>query len=110
MFTISLHQIKVVAPIGLYPQEQILGNHFEVDIDVQVAEFSQKKFVDYTVLNSLVQQEMKRSETILEQIALNMYEETKKAFSFAQKIKISIRKLNPPMSGSMAYAQVVFEL
>jgi dihydroneopterin aldolase len=110
MFTISLHQIKVFAPIGLYPQEQILGNHFEVDIDVQVAEFSQKKFVDYTVLNSIVQQEMKKPEAILEQIALNMHGEIKKAFSFSKKIKISIRKRNPPLSGSMAYAQVVFEL
>jgi 7,8-dihydroneopterin aldolase/epimerase/oxygenase len=110
MFTISLHQIKVVAPIGLYPQEQILGNHFEVDIEVQVPNYSDKEFVDYTLLNHIVQQEMNRKEKILEQIALNIYEETKKSFSFASKIKISIRKLNPPMSGSMAYAQVVFEL
>lgn len=109
MFTISLHQIKINAPIGLYPQEQILGNYFEVDIEVQVPNYSDKAFVDYTLLNHIVQQEMNRKEKILEQIALNIYEETKKAFSFASKIKISIRKLNPPMNGEIAYAQIVFE-
>lgn len=109
MFTVSLHQIKINAPIGLYPQEQILANQFEVDIEVQVPNYSDKAFVDYTLLNYIVQQEMNRKERILEQIALNIYEETKRSFSFATKIKISIRKLNPPMSGAIAYAQVVFE-
>lgn len=109
MFTISLHQIKVNAPIGLYPQEQLLGNHFEVDIDVQVPNFSDKEFVDYTLLNHIVQQEMNRNEKILEQIALNIFDATKQAFPFTQKTKISIRKLHPPMQGDIGFAQVVYE-
>ncbi len=34
MLTVSLHGIKVHAPHGLYEQEHVLGNNFEVDVDI----------------------------------------------------------------------------
>ncbi len=34
MLTISLHQLKIHAPHGLYPQEQLSGNLFETDVDL----------------------------------------------------------------------------
>ena len=32
MLTVSLHGTKLYAPIGLYPEEHVLGNAFEVDV------------------------------------------------------------------------------
>lgn len=111
MFTISLHQVKIFAPIGLYPQEWLLGNHFEVDIDVSstVSNYDDGRFVDYTILNSLIQQAFVTEEQTLEAIAQNIHASVLSCFPFVQKIKVSIRKLNPPMPGEIAYAQVCFE-
>lgn len=109
MFTISLHNILIEAPIGLYPEEQILQNHFSVDIEVQVKNYTEELFIDYTILNTIVNRHFASNEKILESIAVHIYKDTKNEFPFVEKIKIAIRKLHPPMPGSIGYAQVIFE-
>jgi 7,8-dihydroneopterin aldolase/epimerase/oxygenase len=109
MFTVSLHQIKIIAAIGLYPQEKILGNRFEVDIEVDVKDYTEKRFVDYTLLNELIHKAFEQDEKILEVLALKIFKATKNQFPFVQRIKITLRKMNPPMQGDISYAQVVFE-
>jgi 7,8-dihydroneopterin aldolase/epimerase/oxygenase len=109
MFTISLHHIKINAPIGLYPQEALLSNNFEVDIDVDVKDYSEKHFVDYVVINEIVQKSFITKEKILEQLALNIYKAIYDQFSFTQRVKVCIRKYNPPMKGAVGFSQVVFE-
>ena len=34
MLTVSLYGITINAPIGLYPEEHILGTTFETDVDI----------------------------------------------------------------------------
>jgi dihydroneopterin aldolase len=111
MFTISLHKVAVFAPAGLYAQEWVLGNHFEVDIDVQteVSNVANGSFVDYTVLNSIIRSAFTNREETLERIAQNIHSAAFKAFPFVLKIKVSVSKLQPPMPGVMACARVVFE-
>ncbi|MCC6186463.1 MAG: dihydroneopterin aldolase [Chitinophagaceae bacterium] len=109
MFTISLLNILLDAPIGLYPEEHVLQNQFSVDIEVQVKNYSEKLFVDYTLLNAIVKRRFDSDEKILESLALHIYSDTKNEFPFVEKIKIVIRKLHPPMPGSVGCAQVVFE-
>lgn len=111
MFTISLHQIKIFAPIGLYPQEQLLGNHFEVDVDVDVDvdTFSEETFVDYSVLHDIVKDIFGKEEKLLESIAQKIHQDIKTRYAFVQKIKVSIRKMNPPLQGQINYSQVVYK-
>lgn len=109
MFTVSLHQIKIFAPIGLYAQEKILGNRFEVDVDVEVKDYSEHHFVDYTLLNECIHSAFDPKEELLELLTIKIFKSIKNQFPFVQKIKISIRKYNPPMKGDIGYSQVVFE-
>lgn len=111
MFTISLHKVRISAPVGLYPQELVLGNQFEVDIDVQSEKSSLEKgyFVDYTVLNDIIQNAFLSKETTLEIVVRKIHEAAFTAFPFILKVKVSLRKMTPPMQGNMAYAQVVYE-
>jgi dihydroneopterin aldolase len=109
MYTISLQKVKSFAKIGLYPQEWILGNHFETDIAVQVASFSEKEFVDYTVLNNLIQQSFAQNLHTLEALALAIHTAAKLQFPFVQNIKVTVRKLNPPMPGEIAAAEVSYQ-
>lgn len=109
MLTISLHKVLLTAPIGIYPQEKILFNKFEIDIDVQAAQFSEKEFIDYTIVHQIITNEFANNHSLLETLAIAIHKEVKKTYPFIHKIKISIRKLNPPMQGVIGAAQVCYE-
>lgn len=111
MLTVSLHGIKIHAPIGLYSEEHILGNDFEVDIDVYAETIGDEvPFIDYTVISEKVHTAFKEKETLLEDVAKNICTAVKASFPFAIKTKVCIRKLHPPMMGDIQYAQVCLEM
>lgn len=111
MLTISLHDIKISATRGAYQQEQILENKFEVDVDifVPVMNIEHPPFVDYTLIRQVVSNVFDTAHTYLEDIIEDIYKQLKARFSEAEKFKIVIRKLNPPMEGEVGYAQVAYE-
>lgn len=111
MFTISLHQVKIEAPVGLYSQEHILGNRFEVDIDVhsEVSSYEAGYFVDYALLNTTIQNAFKVEWKTLEEVVVHIHAEALRQFPFVQKVRVVLRKLSPPMPGNIGFAQVVFE-
>lgn len=111
MFTVSLHGVKVVAPIGLYPQEKIVPNTFEVDVDVQVhTEPNQPwPFVDYAIINDIIISVFTPEVEILETLVARIHEKLKVQFAAAQKIKVAVRKLHPPFSNEVAFSQVSWE-
>ncbi len=106
MFTISLHNIRLSAPIGLYVQEKILQNQFEVDIDLRVAHYEASHLIDYSVVASLAKEVFLQKIEILEALALELYQQIISAFPSVQQVQIKIRKLNPPIGLNTAYAQV----
>lgn len=109
MFTISLQRLKISAPLGLYPEELLIGNDFEVDLDVYSDRDPSENFVDYVVLNHLIHEAFKAGHHTLEAICSHIHKEVCARFPFAQKAKICIRKLHPPMQGVVGCAQVCLE-
>lgn len=108
MITISLYGIKIFALIGLYPQEKINGNLFEVDVAIQSK--PDAPFIDYVVIRKLVDQSFLKEYELLEEIGNHLIQSLKKKFPFAENYKVNIRKMNPPMDGETNYAQVSIEL
>lgn len=111
MLTVSLHGIKLHAPYGLYEQEHVLGNDFEVDVDVwvDVAGDQPWPFVDYTMINGVVRDVFAQPRQLLEEFVQNIVRALKQSFTEAAKVRVAVRKLHPPMEGSIAYSQVCFE-
>ncbi len=109
MLAVSLHAIKLVAPHGLYPQEHVLGNTFEVDVDVQVPDAQPWPFVDYTLIHQVVVKVFHREGQLLETFVYNIHTALKELFPIALSVRVAVRKLNPPMSGSVGYSQVCYE-
>jgi dihydroneopterin aldolase len=111
MLTVSLHGIRIQAPIGLYKEEHVLGNTFEVDVDVwaPTTEGKELPFIDYTILSATVAAAFKEPEQILEALAEKILTSIKSAFPISDKVRVCIRKLNPPMAGCIQYAQVCLE-
>jgi dihydroneopterin aldolase len=109
MLTVSLHKIKIHAPIGLYPQENILGNVFEADVDIWLSDAQPWPFADYTLVQKTVADTFEQPGQLLETFVLNIHTALKQNFPAAEKIRVAVRKLHPPMPGDVAYAQVCYE-
>jgi 7,8-dihydroneopterin aldolase/epimerase/oxygenase len=111
MLTVSLHKIHIHAPVGLYRQEHVLYNQFEVDVDVKVAAGSADAWpmIDYARLNQVVQDAFLPGEELLETLVRHIYEAIRQYFPEAALVKVALRKMHPPMPGNIAYAQVCFE-
>lgn len=111
MLTVSLHGIKIYAPAGVYKEEKVLNNEFEVDVDVFVKATNPEEFpfVDYTLIKKIVTEGFEEQHDLLEQSIKVIHKKIKSQFPEASKAKIVIRKMNPPMPGEVRYAQVGYE-
>ena len=110
MIKIALHQIKFFAHHGYYPEEQILGNHYLVDVEV---EFQNKSIgdeisntVNYEKLHKIVSEEMQQPRKLLETLVEEIIDKIRSEFSFLETIKVGIKKLNPPLPGEVKYSLV----
>lgn len=111
MLVISLHNISISARKGVYDEEKILDNTFEVDVDISVpaGNTDEFPFVDYTLINKNVQEAFDQPHDLLEHFIRDIHRSLKSQFMEAEKINVVIRKLNPPMPGEVGYAQVCYE-
>ena len=109
MLTVSLHGIKLSALHGLYPEEHILGNTFEIDVDMELLDVAPWPFADYTLIYKIVTDVFNQPGQLLETFVQNIHTQLKSEFTKAIKVRVAVRKLNPPMSGSVSYAQVCYE-
>jgi dihydroneopterin aldolase len=108
MIKVALQGIKFFAYHGFYPEEQILGSHFVVDVSVEFAQ--QHHYVDdeiahtvnYEQLYAMVDTEMKHTHKLLETVVQGIIDRAKAEYPFAAIIKASITKLNPPLAGEVA--------
>ncbi len=111
MLTISVHGISLHAKVGLYPEEKITGNNFEIDVDVKVDTNKTENFpfIDYSIINEIVHDAFQTSGDLLEEFVKHIHQTIKSKFPEAHIVKVTIRKLEPPMQGDVKYAQVCFE-
>ncbi len=109
MLTVSLHGIKIHAPHGLYPQEYILGNKFEVDVDVWLPDVHPWPFADYTLLRQIVADHFQQPGQLLETFVANIHAAIKEQIPVSEKVRVVVRKMHPPMPGDVGYSQVAYE-
>ena len=112
MLTVSLHQIRIRAPHGMYPEEAARGNDFEVDVDVRLPVTIKDDWplIDYARISEIVHFVMKGDAVpLLEMLAQAIFIKIREEWPLLSHIKVSIRKMHPPMPGEVRYAQVCFE-
>lgn len=111
MLTVSLHGICISAPYGLYAEEPVLGNDFEVDVDVSFPVNVQEKwpFADYTHVREIVAFQFEKQGQLLETLVREIHTALKNSCPEAVIVKVAVRKMHPPMPGEVKYSQVCFE-
>ena len=116
MITISLHGAEFFAYHGFYPEEQRLGSKFILDIEVgfaiikNIRDDSLTNTLDYEQLYQIAGEQMKNTRKLIETVAQSIADEIKSQFTFAETIKVSIKKVNPPLEGKVDYSGVVITI
>ncbi|MFC6099557.1 dihydroneopterin aldolase [Olivibacter domesticus] len=108
---IALSNVRFFAHHGYYPEEQILGNEFLLNIECYVAYIGGKEDLlentaNYETLYQLAKQQMQQPKKLLETVVENILHAIKDKFPQLSEITVNIRKSNPPFGGDTATAEV----
>lgn len=112
---IALIDARFFAYHGYYPEEQVLGNEFMVDIcvtfdkDGHARADDLRHTVNYEQLYDIAKTEMQQPRKLLETVADAMLNRIKADFPFVLIVQVSITKHNPPFGGDQAKAQVMLK-
>lgn len=106
MGKIIIEEMEFYAFHGHYKEEQIVGNRFLVDLEIETdlepaAESDQlEDAVNYQQAYKLIKQEMRRKKSkLLENIAKRILDALFSEMDGIQKASLRIRKMHPPMGG-----------
>ncbi len=116
MTTIALEGMHFHAYHGYYEEERVIGNHFIVDVYVELlaniggTSDDLGQTVNYETIYLICQAEMKKNRKLLEKIAQSIGERIKGFFDQVQSVKVRVRKLNPPLGGRVDSAYVEVEV
>ncbi|MDB5024351.1 MAG: folB [Mucilaginibacter sp.] len=112
MITVALHGAEFFARHGFYPEEQLLGCKFLVDISVgfmpvgELHEDNLANTVNYEQLYRIACLQMQQPRKLIETLAQAILDDIKKEHSFVETIVVTIKKLNPPMRGRIDHSGV----
>ncbi|MEN8230552.1 MAG: dihydroneopterin aldolase [Bacteroidota bacterium] len=106
MGKIVIEEMEFYAFHGHYQEEQIVGNRFLVDLEIesnlQVPAGSDKldDAVNYQMAYQLIKKEMRRKKSnLLENIAKRILDALYSEMEGIEKATIRVRKMHPPMGG-----------
>ena len=112
MAIISLEGMRFYAYHGFYPEEQLIGNNYVLDVFVDAntmqASLSDDLFstVNYETVFIICQLEMKKESKLLETVAQRILSRIQGQFNNVNGIKVKLHKLNPPLGGRVGSAAV----
>lgn len=108
--TVALRDVKCHALHGFYPEEQLIGCSFIVDIEVTFKPNDDTENLDKTVnyesLNQIILKEMANTQKLLETVVKNILNAVQESYPFILTAKVGIRKMNPPMPGQIGHSFV----
>ena len=113
MGIIQLEEMEFYAFHGHYKEEQIVGNRFLVDLEIETDMSKASKSdqledaLNYQTAYRLLKNEMKKhTSNLLENIGKRILDALYDEFEGIEKATVKIRKMNPPMGGQMKCVSV----
>lgn len=107
MAVIVIERMKFHAPIGYYPEEQLLGNEIEVTISLAIDELAGEindelaRTINYETVYDLIRESLSQPVHLLETVVTNIMLSIAEKYPTVKKIKLRVAKLNPPFGGSV---------
>jgi dihydroneopterin aldolase len=114
MMYIHLHDLRFRAFHGLYEEEKILGNDYELNLTVgfepeQLPIHHIGQTLNYVALFELVKTRMSVPTGLLETIVTEIADQIRSEYAAVSKISISLKKLFPPINNFEGAVGVSFE-
>lgn len=115
MGTIKVKNIRVYAYHGCLVEEGKIGSDYRVDVSVKAILKKSAKSdhlidtVDYVHLNKIVKQEMALRSKLLETVADRILDRILLEIPLADKVKVKVSKLNPPIGGNVEMVTIEME-
>lgn len=112
MAIIGLEGVRLRGPHGYYPEEQLLGTSFIIDlfVSIPISDAGQNdnlhQTVNYETLYRLLKIEMREPAQLIETLALRILQRIKEQFPAIEGAEIRLRKCNPPMGGQIDAASI----
>ena len=116
MVKVGLQGARFFAYHGFYPEERVDGNDFMVDVDVEFLQ--QQHFntdeiahtVNYETLYLIAEKHMNITRKLLETVVQGIIDEIKTVYPFAEAIRVSLKKLDPPLNGDVdcSFVQITY--
>jgi dihydroneopterin aldolase len=101
MYTVHLHQLEFYAYHGIHEEEAIIGNKFEVEVNIDfdsansITDISQT--INYVTVYNVIKEEMARPQKLIETLCETIAERIHQLDSRISSIQISIFKLGAPI-------------
>lgn len=113
---VRLERLCLHARHGVLPQEQVVGNDYEVSLrlgyplETAMESDDVKDTINYAEVCSLVKREMEQPSRLLERVAARVGESLFAAFPLLTMVDITLTKKNPPMGADCDGATVELHL
>ncbi|NTS43464.1 dihydroneopterin aldolase [Flavisolibacter sp. BT320] len=112
-FTIALSNLRFYAPHGLFAEEALAGNSFEVNLSLTTEAPSQtitsiEQTINYAEVYRITKTVFEQRRDLLETLAMEIADALKMAFPMLQKIAVQIIKLQPPIAAFTGSVSVTF--
>lgn len=103
---VSLEGVRFFAYHGFYPDEQVVGTEFIVDIETEAEVFGSgddeiSNTVNYERLFRIASEEMGVPRKLIETVAHGILDKIRHEFIAVQEIRVKIRKMHPPMGAEI---------
>lgn len=103
---VCLEGVRFYSFHGFYPEEQVLGTEFILDIETELDVYNSggdeiSNTVNYERLFQIASNEMKIPRKLLETVAHNILEQIRHEFLAVKSIRVVIRKMNPPLGAEV---------
>ena len=112
--TILIEGLKIYAHHGVYLQENVVGNYFEVDVrldfnaDMAMRTDNPDMTVNYAVVVDLIKKCMDRPAKLLEHVVYGIHKELMQQFREILGGSIAVYKIQPPLSAEMKRVGFVY--
>ena len=112
MITVALQGAEFFARHGFYPEEQLIGCRFSVDIKVgfvpadELKKDSIANTVNYEHLYNITCSQMQHPRKLIETLGQAIIDDIKRDYPYIENAEVTIKKLNPPMGGRVEHSSV----
>lgn len=108
--TVALNEVRFFSYHGFYPEEQLIGSVFwlnlSVDFYANADSENLAETINYENLNELLIVEMANTQQLLETVVQRILDRLLTQYPFLLSAQVSIRKQSPPMQGEVGSSEV----